>query len=87
MMDDDAQTAGLARPAPLVTVPNADPLPLDEKEAPLVLSMTFMSRSGSVRPHVVTVGIDGMVNCICRASTPCWAIKTFCRCTGRPIYH
>jgi hypothetical protein len=87
MMEKDAATAGYTKPAPLVTVPDATPLPLDEKEAGLVLSITFMSRSENTRPHVVTVSYDGMVNCICRASVPCWAIKSFCRITGRPIYH
>lgn len=87
MMEKDAETAGYTKPAPLVTMPDATPLPLDEKEAGLVIGMVFMSRSESVRPHVVSVGFDGMVNCVCQAKTPCWAIKSFCRVTGRPLYH
>ena len=87
MMERDAATAGYTKPAPLVTVPDGPPAPLDDKEAGLVLSMTFMSRSEGTRPHVVSVGFDGMVNCVCQAKTPCWAIKAFCRITGRPVYH
>lgn len=87
MMERDAETAGYTKPAPLVTVPNATPVPFDEKEAGLVLSITFMSRSENTRPHVVTVGFTGMVSCICQASTPCWAIKAFCKATGRPVFH
>lgn len=87
MMEQDARTAGYTKPSPLVTVPNADSVPLEPKEQALVLSMTFMSRSEGTRPHVVSVGFDGMVNCICQAKTPCWAIKAFCRVTGRPVYH
>jgi hypothetical protein len=86
MMEADAETAGYTKPAPLVTMPNATPLPLDEKEAGLVLSMTLMSRTESIRPHIVSVGYDGVAWCTCRAKTPCWAIQAFCRVTGRPVY-
>lgn len=86
MMERDAGTAGYTKPTPLITVPNADSVPLSEQEAGLVISMTFMSRSESVRPHIVSVGFDGVAWCTCRANTPCWAIKAFCRVTGRPVY-
>lgn len=90
MMDRDAETAGMPRqrtsPAPLVTVPTEDAGTLTVEEAPALLSATFMSRTGGTRPHVVAVGFDGVAWCTCQARTPCWALKAFCRVTGRLVY-
>lgn len=88
-MERDAQAGfGHATPAPLVTIPTEAPERLTEQEAKLLLSMTFESRSEGqrTRPHVVSVDFTGVVTCICRASTPCWGVKAFCRITGRPVY-
>lgn len=87
-MARDAETAGFGRatPAPLVSIPQDEPDRLTEQEAKHLLSMTFESRSENYRPHVVSVDFHGVVTCICRAQTPCWAVKAFCRVTGRPVY-
>lgn len=87
-MEQDSETAGFPKStaAPLVSIPITDSEALSADEAKNLVSMTFMSRTTHTRPHVVSVGFDGMVWCICQSTTPCWGIKAFCRLTGRPVY-
>lgn len=88
MMDADAATAGFGKstPAPNVSIPSDAPGALEVTEAEHVLSITFTSRNDRPRPHVASLGYDGVVTCTCQATVPCWAVKAFCRITGRRVY-
>lgn len=64
---------------PLVRPERLDSMALSESHASLLISMTFMSRTEGVRPHVVGLRLDGTTYCTCQANPTyvCWAQRAF----------
>lgn len=69
-------------PTPLVSIEPAERLPLDEEAAKQLISMTFVSRTGGIRPHIVVAHFGNELTCSCQSTSPCWAIAAYKRVAG-----
>jgi len=69
-------------PTPRVTFEPSERGVLASDVAERLVSMTFLSRSNNVQPHIVTLHVDSSVTCTCPASTPCWATTAFRKVKG-----